>query len=147
MFYWFEQEQSKNPDSFDVSIWHNDILCGLARGNKDIYDNNFSGYLRSVEGAPFQHPLKQLIHPISIASAVTHCQEKSLSLLIADAPFSHGNMHDTYRRFNFAANPESNGIAKNVMYYARQIDETPIDWSQLKFQGPKNLSLTSGLRL
>jgi len=145
MYDWFQfgEEEDQTQDSFGISIWSNNILCGLARGKKLIYDNPHHGYLRCVEGAPFTHPLKGLTHSIAIAAAIHHCHDRNLSVLVADAPFSHGNIHDTYRRFNFSADPYSDGRQKNVQYYAIRTNTAEIDFSSMLKHGPSPLKLAT----
>lgn len=143
MYDWLQSKEDQNPDSFGVGIWSNDTLCGLASGRKLIYDTLNHGYMRLVEGAPFEHPLKGLIHSIAIAAAIHHCHVRNLSVLVADAPFSHGNIHDTYRRFNFSADPDSNGHQNNVQYYAIRTKTADIDFSSILKHGPTPLKLAT----
>ncbi|HDN26744.1 MAG TPA: hypothetical protein ENG03_06540, partial [Thioploca sp.] len=47
------------PNRFEVAIWHEEILCGLAMGKPSVGSSHLAIYL--MEGSPLKHPLNALV--------------------------------------------------------------------------------------
>jgi len=58
------------PNRFEVAIWHEEILCGLAMGKPSGGSSHLAIYL--MEGYPLKHPLNALITRIVLEVGTTY---------------------------------------------------------------------------
>lgn len=59
--------EKSHPRRFDVSLWHDGNLCGLAAAR--LADNKGWLSLTYLEGAPFAHKLKRRVAPVALVGA------------------------------------------------------------------------------
>ncbi|KHD04971.1 hypothetical protein PN36_23660 [Candidatus Thiomargarita nelsonii] len=75
---WDWQEKRTNvkrttPERFEVAIWHNEILCGLALGKPSKGTSHNAIYL--MEGSPIKHPLNALITRIVMEVGIVYAND------------------------------------------------------------------------
>jgi hypothetical protein len=58
------------PKRFEVAVWHDKILCGLAMGKPSKGTSHNAIYL--MEGSPIKHPLNALITRIVIEVGIAY---------------------------------------------------------------------------